>query len=162
MKTLGYALALGMILGLPGMAYADLIFTLDTPTQNVSPGGTLTFTGILTNSTGSTLFLNGDDFTLDGEGLALDDTPFLLNAPASLDSGDSFTETILTVMADLTVPFQQAVGAFHILGGATESDQSLLATKEFEVHVVPEPGNGALLVGLIGMGALCCGRKQWR
>jgi hypothetical protein len=162
MKTFGCVLALGLLLGLPPMSQADLIFTLDTPLQKVHPGATLTFTGTLINLNGPTLFLNGDNFTLDGVGLTLDDTPFLLNAPTSLASGDSFVGTLFTVAADPTTLPQQALGSFTIIGGLTETGQSPLATQEFQVTVVPEPGSLALLCGLGVMGTSLLRRKRRR
>ena len=165
MKLFVGALALGwilLILGLPTLSQADLIFTLDKPTQQILPGGTLTFTGRLTNLNGPTLFLNGDNFSLDGIGLTLDDTSFLLNVPASLASGDSFAGTLFTVTADSTALPQQAPGSFTLIGGLIEVGEFPLAVQEFGVTVVPEPGSLTFFCGMgfMGIGLLLHKRRR--
>lgn len=157
---LRHTLLLGLLLIVPALSRADLIFTLDSPIQSLAPGGILTFTGSLTNLNGPTLFLTSDTFTLDGPGLTLDDTSFLLNAPPSLDSGEAFTGELFTVSADPTAPAQQTVGEFNILGGPSDTDQTLLATKEFAVNVTPEPGSLALLMAGLVTGASGCHRLR--
>src|SRR5262245_781947 len=116
MRSLRYALLLVLTFGLPALTHADLIFTLDTPLPRAKPVASLTVPGSSINHNGPPLFLAGAPFTLEGIGLTLDDTPFLLNAPPSLASGDSFTGTLFTVAIDPSAFPQRAEGAFHILG----------------------------------------------
>ena len=162
MRFLRYTLILAILLSLPILTRADLIFTLDQPIQSGKPGDILNFTGTLINLNGPTLYLTGDTFTLDGVGLTLDDTPFLINAPASLDSGDSFTGTLFTVAIDPSALPQISEGGFQILGGNFPGDQTTLANKDFLVNVVPEPGSAALLAGLLGTTSLCWRRRVRR
>jgi hypothetical protein len=159
MKTTLRLMALGLLLACPALARAQLDFTLNLAVQFGQPGDTLTFAGTLTNTGATELFLNGDDFTLNGDGLTLDDTPFLTGAPLSLDANQSFTGPIFTVAIDPDAPFQSAQGSFSILGGATDSAQDTLATQTFTVGVVPEPGALALLMGNIVMGGLALGAR---
>lgn len=162
MRFLRYSLILAIMLCLPVLTRADLIFTLDKPIQSGKPGDILTFTGSLINLNGPTLFLTGDTFTLDGVGLTLDDTPFLLNARPSLDSGDSFTGTLFTVLIDPSALPQISEGGFQILGGNFSGDQTTLANKDFLVSVVPEPGSMAFATGLLGTTILCFRRRNRR
>lgn len=153
MKTIRPALILGLLLFLPAFAHAQLNFTLTPPSHSGIPGDVLTFSGILTNLSADPVFLNGDNFTLDGEGLTLDETPFFENAPASLEGNASYTGALFTVTIDPLAPLQMSLGTFTILGGAADTDNSPLATQAFQIRVVaPEPTAGALL---LSGGVLC-------
>jgi hypothetical protein len=137
LRTLLAACLLLLLSLLPTLAHAQLSFPLATPNPVVRPGDTLSFEGTLLNSGASLLFLSGDTFRLGGTGLALDDSPFFLNGPLSLDAGTSFTGELFTVSVDAAAPAQ---------GGAAEGDRNDLASDPFAVTVsVPEPASGALL-----------------
>jgi hypothetical protein len=162
MKTALRLLALGLLLACPTLARAQLDFTLSSPNQSGQPGDTLTFAGTLTNTGAAALFLNGDDFTLNGNGMTLDDSPFLTGAPLSLDANQSYTGTLFTVAIDPNASFQNASGTFSILGGANDTAQDTLATQPFTVAVVPEPGGQVLLMGSLVMGVLAVGSRVRR
>lgn len=136
-----------------GMTHASTVFTVTlTPaTQAAAPGDSLQFVGTLTNNTGNEVFVNNDSFTFDITG-ALDDSPFLTNAPFSLAA---FASTPMFEFFDIAIPPAQAAGpytgVFSILGGADGSAQDLLGQAAFEVDVataVPEPRSTILLVVL--------------
>lgn len=120
-------------------------------------GSTLTFDATLTNSSTSTVFLNGDSSTTVLPGLVVSDNPFLTNAPLSLAAGASsgpfsiFTVTIATG----TAPGTYTLNDFTILGGATGTDLNAVGSTNFTVTVlspVPEPGTLVLVgSGLLGL-----------
>lgn len=150
MKSLRTLLAASLLLLLPAFAHAQLTLTLDTPNQSGYPGNTLTFTGTLTNTGTSLLFINGTNFNLNGVGLNFDDTEFILNGPLSLAAGEVFNGTFFQVQIDPVALPQVAPGSFFILGGATDTAQSTIATTNFSVAVgaAPEPASATLILGI--------------
>ncbi|HZP84608.1 MAG TPA: hypothetical protein VFB21_23435 [Chthonomonadaceae bacterium] len=158
MKKLLGLLSVGLLIVFPVLAHAQLDFTLDPAAQAGKPGDTLTFTGTLKNTGTTTLFLNGDNFTLPGTGLSLDDTAFLTGAPLSLDGGESYTGPFFDILFDPNAPPQSVSGTFSVLGGADENALDTLASQNFGVAVVPEPM--ASLNLLMGLGLL--GSRGWR
>ena len=145
-------LFLTILFGAATLCPAATILTVSfTPaTLSGNPGGpAIQFAGTLLNNTASTVFINSDSFTF-AIGGAVDDSPFLTNAPFSLGpSGSSGTFSFL----DVTIPLGQAAGTYDgvltVLGGADGSAQDSLGSAAFHVVVnstVPEPGS-LLLVG---------------
>src|SRR5271166_4451682 len=89
-RRLSYLLILGLMATvlLSSPARADSIdITLMQISQVGLSGTTVTFDATLTNLTGSTIFLNGDARTTSTPFLSVDDSPFLTNAPLSLNPG---------------------------------------------------------------------------
>jgi hypothetical protein len=157
-------LFLTILLGAATLCPASTIFTVSfTPdTLTGDPGGpTIEFSGALLNNTGNTVFINGDSFTF-GIGGAVDDSPFLFNAPISLGpSGSSGTFTFL----DVTIPLGQAAGTYDgvltVLGGADGSAQDSLGSAAFHVVVnstVPEPSS--FLLAAAGIASLLAWRRS--
>src|ERR1017187_2589058 len=71
----------------------DVSFVLAA--QSGLPGDTLTFTGALTNNTGSDLFVNGAGINLTGFGPGDSDlTDFILNATGPLPNGSSLARSM--------------------------------------------------------------------
>ena len=140
------------------IASADaLMIALDSPTLMGSPGDTLQFFGTITNTTIDPIFLNGDNFNLAAfDPSVIDDTPFFLNAPLSLDGGTSSGDLELF---DIDIPSSFTPGGydgtFQILGGGDASQQVLQGSASFTVDVqqtsgVPEPSAGIMTtLGLI-------------
>jgi hypothetical protein len=138
-------LALALTCGLHP-ARAELLFTLDQPAQSGLPGARLTFSGTLTNTGESTLFLNSNAFQVE-QGLTLDDAPFL-DVPESLAANQSFFGTIFFVDIDSSAEFRTHLGSFSIIGGETSTSETILSTQDFAVSVVPGPS--ALSTALMG------------
>ena len=138
-----------------------ITFALGSSLLTTTPGATLTFTGTLTETGGSTTFLNGDSFNAIAP-LIVNDTPFFLNFPLSLSPFQTFTAAMFMV----TVPAGTAPGlypgTFAVLGGTAATASSLLASQPFAVSVtpsaVPEPTTGLLL--LLGSSAFFAARRR--
>src|SRR4029078_4273631 len=80
-----------------GAQASPITFTLDSPLLTAIPGGTASFAGTLTETGGTTTFLNGDTVTAT---LPVDDSPFFVNFPLSLGPLATFHAVMFTV----TVP----------------------------------------------------------
>ncbi|MFZ0087404.1 MAG: PEP-CTERM sorting domain-containing protein [Candidatus Acidiferrales bacterium] len=167
-------LTMNLLLGLatvallaPAVRADSLTVTLTEASQTVVQGTTVvTFDATILNpSVTDTIFLNSDGSSASFP-LTLDDTPFLLNAPLSLDPGASSGPFGLF---DIDLPLDVAPGSysgtFQIIGGVSATDFSdVLANVDFTVDVksavtgVPEPGTILLLAS--GLAALGFFRKH--
>lgn len=138
---------------------ADTLTISLTPIfQSGMPGDVLTFSGTLSNSSGSTVFPNSAGINLSGafDPTDEDTSPFFNNAPFFLVSGDS-TSLIDLFTVSIPNPFLsgQYSGTFTVLGGADEDAQTIVGSADFTVqvgttNVVPEPNSGCLLaIGLV-------------
>jgi hypothetical protein len=149
------SLAAGGLLLAGTAAKADpLTITLDSPYQ-AGPQSVFTFDGTITNTSGATVYLNGDFFLLDSP-LTYDDTDFVNNAPPTLDAGASSPDIALfTVTVPFGTPMGLYTGTFQILGGGNNSASDVVASANFDIQVTPEPPGFLLLAtGLLALGAL--------
>lgn len=162
-----FALAALSMSALPA-AHADLILTLTPDTLSGSTGEVLHFIGSLQNTDASApVFLTGDNFSLTDPGLALDDSPFIMNAPTSLAAagdplgGDKFSGDLF----DVTIAKDALPGNYHysfsVLGGSNGIATDTLATTSFNVAVTPEPSayQAGIILGVCGLGYLVRRRK---
>ena len=142
-------------------AKADTVtITFDQPTVSASAGDTFQVFGTITNTSGSTVFLNGDSFTVGGSSLSIVDQ-FFANVPISLASGGSSGDIELF---DVTVsnPLLDAPGSYGIsytvlggvdgtaqdvVGGPSKSGVSISVTTKAGTSAVPEPASIYLLLG---------------
>jgi len=117
---------------------------------NAARGQTITFSGSVANTSGTTVFLNGDSLNLAAP-LMADDTKFFLNSPLSIGPGAT---TPIFQIFDVTVPggapFGLYPGVFDILGGSTPNDFATVGTATFAVNVVPEPATFWMLLAGAG------------
>ena len=129
---------------------ATININLTPPLLSGFPGSTVTFSGTLTNTTASTVFLNFAGINLSGgfTPADLDTGPFFANAPLSLAAGES-TPRIGLFAIDIPNPFADGPyqGTFTVLGGLNANAQNTLGSANFTVQVVPEPCS----VALVGM-----------
>jgi hypothetical protein len=115
----------------------SLTIALDQSTLAGVPGSAVEFFGVITNTTASAIFLNGDSYTVLGLASgSLDDSPFFNNAPLSLAAGASSLDIgLFTInIPGNTVPALYSGSSFNILGGAGSGDQNLEGTATFNVN----------------------------
>jgi hypothetical protein len=138
---------------------SSLFISLDSPVQSGSPGDVLSFTGTITNTTGSSVDLVSDNFDLtDFPPSSLDDSPFFNNTPPTLAGGASTGDVELF---DITIPNPFTLppgdnpygGTFQVL----DDNGAVVGTAFFTVSVqlpppsVPEPSTAAMLTGSIAV-----------
>jgi hypothetical protein len=144
-------------------AAADTLnFTLTSPVASAAPSGTASFDATvsapLTNT--ATLFLIGDSTTLSIPGATLDDSPFLLNFPLSLNPGDTFTGELFTVTLPASIAHGVYTGFFEIQGGSDPASQDILGTVSYSVVVTPEPSTWLLLSTGVALGIITLTRRR--
>jgi hypothetical protein len=130
---------------------ASAVFQLNPTDVTAAPETDVSFSGVLTNTGGSDLFLNGDVSILPFAGLILDDSAFFSNAPLFLSPGGSYSGPFFDVLISDVTPGPYA-GSFTIQGGDDGNSFDDLASQDFRISVpaVPEPRyEAALLAGLL-------------
>ena len=148
-----------LLLLAPFAAHADNLSLVFTPaTQTAAPSGTVTFKGIITNTSTATVFINGDSFTGLSSLLSVDDTPFFSVTPFTLAAGATYPVSGSANLFDITLDSTATLGSsysgtFNILGGADASAEEIQGNAKFTVTAaaVPEASTtlsfGLLLVG---------------
>ena len=143
----------GIFLLTAAMCNADTIAVdLMPPFLAGSPGSFITFSGTLSNTTGSTVFFNSAGINLSGGFTPADEdtVPFFMNAPLFLAAND-LTQTI--DLFTIHIPNPSAAGpydgSFTVLGGIDENALDIVGSANFtlQVNTVPEP-NTAILLGV--------------
>ncbi len=157
MKTLFCGLMLAL-LGTVAAKADTVTITFDQPVQGAVPGETVEFFGTITNNTGSTIFLNSDDFTLAGLSLTVDDQ-FFSTVPISLapsgQVGDSSGDIELfdvTVSNPLLDAMGTYLGTYDLLGGTDGGAQDVIGSANFAVATVPEPASIFLMLSGVTAG----------
>ena len=125
-------------------------------------GNVFAFDATVTNTSGSTVFLNADAFNVDSP-LMVDDSPFFLT-PLSLGPSNSFTGLLFNVDVPSGTPVGVYAGSFEILGSADPADTTTVAgSAVFDVFATPEPSSLILvLMGFAGVGGSRLRRRRAR
>ena len=128
MKIRTGILTLAIAVASVGAARADLVLTLAPSSLNVLPGGSVQFTGTLTNTGSTSVFLNGDSITssvyLSGNSsnlpvpsLTVDDKPFIFGAPLMLQPGGTYSGPFFIVTANAAMTFGSYFGTYSVQSG---------------------------------------------
>ena len=151
--TLQACVGMLMLISSP-LVGATLSFAFTPPLMTAQPGETVAFSATITNTGGTTAFLNGTSMTIP-VGLSMDDTLFFLNVPASLAPGGTFTGAIANVTLDSAATPGVYSIPFTIIGGDTQTDLNALATSTLSVQYVPEPATcGSVVAGVLAIAML--------
>ena len=167
-RTLTVIVSLG-ILAMVTPAQAQLSISL-VPSQlgPVSPGGSISFSGTVTNTDATNeFFLNGDQVLLSGfnvGGFTIDDSAFLLGSPLSLSPSASYTGALFTLYAPSGLLSSSYAGSFTVLGGLSSFDNGPIGSQSLSFRAVPEPGIASFLVVsfITGAGFAFRGRMKRR
>ena len=143
--------AAALLLLVPFAAHADNLSLVFTPsTQTVAPAGTVTFSGTITNTSNTTVFVNGDSFTGLNSLLSFDDTAFVNATPFSLAPGTKYPVSGSANLFDITLDSTATMGnsysgIFNILGGANQSAQDIQGNAAFTVTAAAVPETSTTL-----------------
>lgn len=120
-----------------GMINASAAFTiaLDTPAVSVTPGNTVIFTGTLTNSDATKVFLNDVQCPVPAE-LTLQTNAFFANVPGILLPGESYTGPIFSVSVSGNAAPGDYTCTLTVKGGADILAAGSLAPADFTLTVV--------------------------
>lgn len=148
-----HKLLFSLLLGAGISCAASVTVNLDNPTLTALAGQTVTFTGTISNTFSTEVFLNSLNVNLPS-GFTADTLPFLLG-PFSV-AGNSTTVNFALFTVTVDDPFGSPLGLYNgtatLLGGADGNAQDILAQQAFGVNVVvPEPALApGLLVAAVG------------
>ena len=160
-STLSTAVLCGGLL-LSAISRADTVNVVLTPsTLTAAPGGTITFSGVLSapSTNGAPIYINGGDITFFGPSdVITDPTDLVLNYLNALSPGSSVNGDFFTV----SVPTGETPGLYSgildVDGGLDFTSVGTIGTVNFNVDiaapssVTPEPSSYLLLAsGLAGV-----------
>ena len=121
-----------------------LSLTLDSPVQLGGPGSWISYSGSLTNDSGSLVFLNAISGNTSYGETVLDYSPFFANVPLSLAPGVAYLGPFFAVAMSGIAQAGQYTGDVTIQGGIDDLSFDSVAVADFRVDVagssVPEPG----------------------
>ena len=162
--------AAALLLLAPFGAHADNLSLVFTPsTQTVAPGGMVTFSGTITNTSNAAVFINNDGFSELDPLLSFDDTAFVNVTPFSLAAGAKYPVSGSANLFDITLDSTATLGSsysgvFNILGGADAAAQDLQGLAKFTVTAaaVPETSTTLSLGLLLTAGGLLAVKMRKR
>jgi hypothetical protein len=141
---------------------SSINITLSSPIVLASPGDTVVVSGIVSNTTMQTVYLNSISVTLAGQ-LSTDINPFFLG-PISVNALDStlpFDFFSVSVADPYTDPLGPVLGSFTLFGGVDSFSMDIIGSSPFEINVqTPEPATGGML--LLGLGAAAFLARRYR
>jgi hypothetical protein len=141
------------------VATLEILKCEERPTLSGLPGDSIDITGTLLNPDPDPIFLNSYSGLLTSLGLDFDPTDFFTIVPAVLNTGESYSGPIVSVLIDPAATPGDYFGSITLQGGADSNAFDDLATQNFQFTVssgVPEPNSAVLLLSgftLLGLGA---------
>jgi hypothetical protein len=146
----------------PVPARAQLTFVLSPTLRSGAPGGTVTYTGSVTNNTGSAVQITGFNsrWLQSGTPAAIDQQSLFNYLNTSLAVGQTYSGNIFDVKIDTGAPLGgQYDGEISLEynGGEGFSDLRLFS---LDVTVIPEPGTATLLGLPLTLGLLRTARRR--
>ena len=146
LQVLPLAIACLLLAGTAAKA-GSLSINLFAPYQ-IGSEAVFAFDATVTNTSGSTVYLNADAFSVNAP-LVLDDSPFLISYPLLLSAagpGSTYTGLLFNVDVPDGAPDGLYMGSFAILGSGNPADDTTVAgSAVFNVFVAPEPSTLILL-----------------
>jgi hypothetical protein len=135
-------------------------FTLNPDIQSGAPGSSVIFSGTLVNLAGTDLFLTDISYSFTppaDTALTPEVNFFFQNVPGVLLGSESYSDVVFMISIASGAAFGVYEGMVSILGGDSDVSMDVLATANFQVNSVPEPGVFRLIAA--GLGAFSAARK---
>ena len=128
----------------------------------VTSGGSISWSGTLTNTGLDALFISGDEVLISpSTAFTIDDTPLLTPLQLyPLAAGASYTGLLFTLTAPSGILNGSYNGTFTLLGATDPFNTNPIGSKSFSFRAVPEPGALALLFGSVLTGVGCLVRRK--
>ncbi len=143
------ALAAVLLMATASKSNAQLLITFEPSLLSGQPGDEVIFSGTITNTSGSAVFLNNEDQTWSpaSQGDPFTDDPgvFFGNVPGILNPGEFYTGAIFGLIISPGYNAGIYTGTSRILGGSDEFGTSVVGSKSFSVFVVPEPSTYVMI-----------------
>jgi|GEM_PF-3403977 hypothetical protein len=126
-------------------AHAQLLFSLTPNVRGGTPGGSVSYTGTLTNQGSSTIFLNSLVANISDPTFSVDPFSFFSYVPATLAGGATYSGAIFDLQIETgAVPGQSGSGVVSLMGGTSGSANQTLANADFFIVVTPAPPAAAV------------------
>ncbi len=142
MRVFGYIMA--SVLVTAGAARAQLGFVL-TPSAQTGSASEIVFSGALTNTGSTNLYLNDIQYVLllsASNSLRVDTNAFFANVPGVLLPGETYTDVVFGVTLGAIAPPGNYSGTITILGGSNILAETNLASAGFQVSLPDSVGDG--------------------
>ncbi len=152
-RTLLIAAALGLM---SAASQAQITISLaPSSLMPITPGGSISWSGTLTNTGLDALYISGDEIlTSPPVAFAIDDTALLTPVQLyPLAGGASYSGLLFTLTAPNVILNGSFSGTLTLLGATDTFNTNPIGSQTFSFRAVPEPGAVALFFGSVASGA---------
>ncbi len=165
MNTIRTLLITAVLSLIVAVSQAQIILTLaPSSLLPVTPGGSISWSGTLTNTGLDALYISGDEILISPPvTFAIDDTPLLTQVQLyPLAAGASYSGLLFTLTAPNVILNGSFNGTLTLLGATDAFNTNPIGSQGFSFRAVPEPGAIAFLFGsvLTGTGLLIRRKKR--